>query len=181
MFPTFCGTRYREKNGESIPKLFPTHPTYQNPIFMNPRILLCKVSWIFGFSVVRPIGPYWIFSFSVYWIFSFSAYFPALRFVGGGGSRPPHTPPHFLPAAPAASTKIHGKSMEKSMGNPWKIHGKSMGNQWKINGKSIGNPWKINFPWENRFPFENRFSMRKSIFHEKIGFPWDPMGPRGRP
>ena len=38
----------------------------------------------------------------------------------GGGSRPPHTPPHFLSAAPAASPKIHGVE------NPWKILGRSM-------------------------------------------------------
>ena len=40
----------------------------------------------------------------------------------GGGSRPPHTPPHFLSAAPAASPKIQGGGG----GNPWKIFGKSM-------------------------------------------------------
>ena len=51
MFPTFCGTRCREKKGESIQDLFPTHPTYQNPIFINPRPLLCKVSRFFGFSL----------------------------------------------------------------------------------------------------------------------------------
>jgi hypothetical protein len=44
MFPTFCGTRCREKKPESIQELFPTHPTYQNPIFINPEPLLCKVS-----------------------------------------------------------------------------------------------------------------------------------------
>ena len=38
--------------------------------------------------------------------------------IRGRGSRPPHTPPHFLSAAPAASPKIHGKSMG-SHGFPW--------------------------------------------------------------
>ena len=38
--------------------------------------------------------------------------------IRGGGSRPPHTPPPFLSAAPAASPKIHGKSMG-SHGSPW--------------------------------------------------------------
>ena len=45
------------KKTELIQELFPIHPTYQNPIFLNPRPLLCKVSWIFGFSVFWPIGP----------------------------------------------------------------------------------------------------------------------------
>jgi len=45
MFPTFCATRCRETNAESIQELFPTLPTYQNPINMNPRPLLCKVSF----------------------------------------------------------------------------------------------------------------------------------------
>ena len=52
MRPTFCGTRCREKKGGWVQELFPTHPTYQNPIFINPRPLLCKVSWISGFSIV---------------------------------------------------------------------------------------------------------------------------------
>ena len=40
----FCKTRSRETRGESILELFPTPPTYQNPINMNPGPLLCKVS-----------------------------------------------------------------------------------------------------------------------------------------
>ena len=38
-----------QKKGGWVQELFPTHPTYQNPINMNPRPLLCKVSWFFGF------------------------------------------------------------------------------------------------------------------------------------
>ena len=49
MFLRFCATRCREKKRKRVQELFPTHPTYQNPINMNPRPLLCKVSWIFGF------------------------------------------------------------------------------------------------------------------------------------
>ena len=46
----------RKKKPGSIQELFPTHPTYQNPIFINPRPLLCKVFLNFRF-----------FSFSAYW------------------------------------------------------------------------------------------------------------------
>ena len=60
----FCGTRSRETRGESILELFPTLPTYQNPINIDPGPLLCKVSWFFGFSLFAkffqfsaPIGP----------------------------------------------------------------------------------------------------------------------------
>ena len=56
MFPTFRGTRCREKKGGWIQELFPTHPTYQNPIFINPGPLLCKVSWFFGFSNFQFLG-----------------------------------------------------------------------------------------------------------------------------
>ena len=33
-----------KKKAEFIQELFPIHPTYQNPINMNPRPLSCKVS-----------------------------------------------------------------------------------------------------------------------------------------
>ena len=49
MFLRFCGTRCREKKGESIQELFPTHPTYQNPIFINPRLLFGQFFWFFVF------------------------------------------------------------------------------------------------------------------------------------
>ena len=51
MFPTFRATRCREKK-EWLQELFSTHPTYQNPIYMNPGPLLCKV-FGFGFFVAR--------------------------------------------------------------------------------------------------------------------------------
>ena len=44
MFLHFRKTRSRETRGESIPELFPTTPTYQNPINMNFRPVLFKVS-----------------------------------------------------------------------------------------------------------------------------------------
>ena len=44
MFLKFCKTRSRETRGESILELFPTTPTYQNPININPGPVLCKVS-----------------------------------------------------------------------------------------------------------------------------------------
>ena len=53
MFPTFCGTRCREKKGEPIQELFPTHPTYQNPICINPGPLLCQFFGFFGFLVFK--------------------------------------------------------------------------------------------------------------------------------
>ena len=63
MFLRFCGTRSRETRGESILELFPTIPTYQNRTNINSRLVLCKVSGIFVFSVFCPIGPllypYW--------------------------------------------------------------------------------------------------------------------------
>ena len=40
----FCKTRSRETRGESILELFPTTPTYQNPININLGPVLCKVS-----------------------------------------------------------------------------------------------------------------------------------------
>jgi len=51
MFLRFCGTRCRDNKGGWVLILFPTHPTYQNPININFRPLLYKVSWIFGCSV----------------------------------------------------------------------------------------------------------------------------------
>ena len=50
----------RKKGGMS-PRIIshPSHPTYQNPISINPDPLLCKVSWIFGFSVFSVFWPYW--------------------------------------------------------------------------------------------------------------------------
>ena len=51
MFLKFCKTRSRETRGESILELFPTTPTYQNPININLGPVLCKVSWILGYSV----------------------------------------------------------------------------------------------------------------------------------
>ena len=56
MFPTFCATRCREKNGKWVQELFPTHPTYQNPIFMNFRPLFGKFFWFFGFSSCQFLG-----------------------------------------------------------------------------------------------------------------------------
>ena len=53
MFFRFCKTRSRETRGESTLELFPTLPTYQNPIKINPGPLLCKVSWILDLSVFR--------------------------------------------------------------------------------------------------------------------------------
>ena len=59
-FGTFCSTRSREKKAELLPELFPTHPTYQKPIFLNPSLLYVR---FFEFSVFRflaywtPIGP----------------------------------------------------------------------------------------------------------------------------
>ena len=40
------------KKGGWVQELFPTHPTYQNPIFMNPIPLLCNVSWFIVFSLL---------------------------------------------------------------------------------------------------------------------------------
>ena len=63
MFPTFRSTNCREKKAESLQELFPIHPTYQNPIFKNPRPLLCKVSRFFGLSFFAHsflfFGPHW--------------------------------------------------------------------------------------------------------------------------
>ena len=55
MFLKFCKVRCREKKGGWVQELFPTHPTYQNPINMNPGPLLCKVCWFFGYSVFWPV------------------------------------------------------------------------------------------------------------------------------
>ena len=49
MFLRFCKARSRETRGEFILELFPTIPTYQNRINMNPGPLLCKVSRVLGF------------------------------------------------------------------------------------------------------------------------------------
>ena len=64
MFLRFCGTRCRGKKGGWVQELFPTIPTYQNPTFISPGPLLCKVSWFFGFHfltsvlyIFGPIGP----------------------------------------------------------------------------------------------------------------------------
>ena len=65
MLLEFCETRSRETRGGWVLILFPTHPTYQNPININPGPLLCKVSWFFGFSVFAQFFiflPYWTFS-----------------------------------------------------------------------------------------------------------------------
>ena len=54
----FCKTKSRETRGESILELFPTLPTYQNPINMNLGPISCK--GFFDFSVFQffdPIGP----------------------------------------------------------------------------------------------------------------------------
>jgi hypothetical protein len=51
MLLRFCKVRCREKNGGWVQELFPTHPTYQNPIYISPGPLLCKVSGFFGFSL----------------------------------------------------------------------------------------------------------------------------------
>ena len=66
MFPAFCGTRCREKKAESIQELFPTHPTYQNPIFINPGPLLVRfldfsvLHFLLSFfSLLDPIGAHW--------------------------------------------------------------------------------------------------------------------------
>ena len=45
----FCKTRSRETWGESILELFPATPTYQNPINMNFRPVLCNVLCNFQF------------------------------------------------------------------------------------------------------------------------------------
>ena len=77
----------------------------------------------------------------------------------GGGSRSPQTPPHFLSAAPAASTNSHGKSMGShgSHGVPWGpmgSHGVPMG--------SMENPRMSEIIDFN----ENHYSVR-----QKIGVP----------
>jgi len=91
MFLEFCETRSRETRGEWVLILFPTHPTYQNPININPDPLLCKVSWNFGFSVFSsffdywtPIGPL----LDPYWtpISSLFSYFTKKRSCGGHGT-----------------------------------------------------------------------------------------------
>ena len=81
MRPTLCGTRCRETKAESIQELFPTHPTYQNPIFMNFRPLF---SQFFGF--------FWFFGFGIQF---FGNLCPLLRCLdrsgqhdGRGGARP---------------------------------------------------------------------------------------------
>ena len=140
MFPTFRGTRCREKKGESIQELFPTHPTYQNPIFMNPRPLLCKVSWIFGFSFFvqffQFVGPHWTpldprtSSFSV-----FRPIDPL--WVKMTGSNLVFCRP--LPRPPRKS-KIHG------VGNPWggkslEIH-EQIQDFWKLRFRQKVKVWK---------------------------------------
>ena len=60
MFLRFCKVRCRENKRGWVLELFPTLPTYQNPINMNPGPLLCKVSWFFGFSIFCQV-------FSVCW------------------------------------------------------------------------------------------------------------------
>ena len=57
----------------------------------------------------------------------------------GGAPASPTRPPHFLSAAPAASPKIHGKSMG-SHGFPWVSMG-SHGVPWG----PMGSPW---LPWK---------------------------------
>ena len=52
MFLRFCKVRCRDNKGECVLELFPTLPTYQNPININPGPLLCKVSWFFSFCQV---------------------------------------------------------------------------------------------------------------------------------
>ena len=72
----------------------------------------------------------------------------------GGGSRPPQTPPHFLSAAPAASTKIiHGKSME----NPWGPHGVPWG--------PMGSPWD---PWKIQECRKSWILMKTTIRFDRI-------------
>ena len=56
MRPTFCGTRCREKKGESIQELFPTHPTYQNPILISRGPLFGQFFGFFGFSSFQFLG-----------------------------------------------------------------------------------------------------------------------------
>ena len=73
---------------------------------------------------------------------------------------PPHTPPHFLSAAPAASPKIHGKSME----NPWVPMGSHgpMGSPWG----PMGSPWASmeNPRMSEIMDFnENHYSVRQKI------------------
>ena len=141
MFPTLCGTRCRQKKGGWIQELFPTHPTYQNPIFSIPRPLLCTVFWIFGFSVFA----------------QFSQFFGPYR--TRFGMLETHTrlglgvQSCFLSAAPAASPKIHG------VGNPW--GGKSLENPWtnpgfletQISTKSQGlkTSWSVCFSFFFKF------------------------------
>ena len=56
MFLRFCGTRCREKKAESIQELFPTHPTYQNPVNINFRPLFGQFFGFFGFSNFQFLG-----------------------------------------------------------------------------------------------------------------------------
>jgi len=51
MFLRFCKVRCRENRWESVPELFPTTPTNQNPIWRPPGPRLCKVYWSSDFSV----------------------------------------------------------------------------------------------------------------------------------
>ena len=53
------------------------------------------------------------------------------------------------------------KTMENSMGNPWKIHGKSMGNPWEIKTEK-----KEMFPW---------FSMDNKKWKNRTHGNWDPI------
>ena len=68
MFLRFCGTRCREKKGVWVQELFPTHPTYKNPILINPGPLLCKVSWFFGFSFFVQFSCFFLPYRTPFWI-----------------------------------------------------------------------------------------------------------------
>ena len=63
MFLRFCKVRCRDNLTGIHPIIIPHHSHLQNPINITPGPLLCKVSWIFGFSVFAKffqfVGPYW--------------------------------------------------------------------------------------------------------------------------